>query len=374
MQILMTHPHCWPYVRRGTERNIDNLSRYLAARGHQVTLLSTLPKGGSLPVDGAIRQLLRRPWWTPVLSHLRVQPEHMFGLSTYFNARKLQAQVVHSFFYTDSLAASRARREKGWRTVLQLNGIAIPGISCRRFPPEEWLLRRAIEEADEFLVCSSFIQQLAQRHFGRAAKVMVPPIDIESWGLGHGPLNSLPSLLAVGDFEVPRKGIRVLLRAFERLREHEPEATLRISGRLSPQTASPLLAALSEKTRAAIEFLGLGQPGDLLKLYQEASLLVLPAMWEPSGTVMFEAMACGTPVAVTNHGGLPEFLTPEVGVLFEAQSNGEETDNSEGLVEAMRNGLALSRRPGVRERCRRHAENYSSASIGPRLEEIYAGR
>jgi glycosyltransferase involved in cell wall biosynthesis len=380
VRILLTHPHSWPYVRRGTERNIDNVARYLALRGHEVTLLSSLPSGGCLPAAGgclpaagSVRQMLRPPMWTPLLGWFRVQPEHMFGLSTYLDLRKLAADVVHSFFYTDSLAASRVRKQKRWRTVLQLNGIAIPGVSCRRFPPEAWLLRRAIEEADEFVVCSQFIARLAARHFGRVAKVIVPPLEIDAWPLGPGPEDGRPVLLAVGDFDVPRKGVRVLMRAFELFQQEVPDAILRLSGRLSAKTATRLLGTLPERVRTRVELLGLGQPGDLPQLYQQASLLVLPAMWEPSGTVMFEALASGTPVVATNHAGLPEFLSPEVGVLFEPETEGEETNNAAGLAAAMLAGLSLSRRPGAREQCRLHAGRFSSAAIGPLLEGVYAG-
>ena len=373
MRILLTHPHCWPYVRRGTERNVDNVGRYLAGRGHEVTLLSTLPAGAKVPESSPVKQLLRRPLWTPMLKRMHVEPEHMFGLSTFLDLKTVAADVVHSFFYTDSLAASRARKKKGWRTILQLNGLAIPGLSCRRFPPEAWLLRRAIEEANEFVVCSAFVAGLGKQYFGREAKIVPPPIDIEKWPFAEDSGHKQVSLLAVGDFELPRKGLRVLLKAFELFKEREPDAVLQLSGRLSSETAEPLLSALPEGVRESVEILGLGQPADLPRLYQQASLLVLPAMWEASGTVMFEAMASGTPVVATNHAGLPEFLTPGVGTLFDPQSNGEETNNVEGLAEALIAGLALSRRSGVREQCRRHAEKFSLAAIGPVLERIYAG-
>jgi len=354
---------------------MDTVARYLARQGHDVTVLSTLPAGGSAPVNGTVRHLLRRPLWTPAMGVARVQPEHMFGISTYLDLQTLWADAVHSFFYTDSLAASLARKKKkGWRTVLQLHGIAIPGVSCRRFPPEAWLLRRAIEETNEFVVCSAFIAGLFAHYYGREPKVIFPPLEIEAWPIKEGPVDERPSVLAVGDFNVPRKGARVLMKAFGLFKQREPDAVLRFSGRLSPALAASLLATLPERERESVELLGVGEPGDLPELYQQASLLVLPAMWEPSGMVMLEALASGTPVVATNHGGLPEFLTPEVSVLFEPQCEGEETNNYEGLAEAMRTALKLSRQPGVRQRCRRRAEEFSTAVIGPVLEKVYAER
>lgn len=372
MKILLTHPYCWPYVRRGTERNIENLFNYLAGTGrHSVTLLSTKPSQGEMLANGGGSRRLREAWAAPRIGLGRIQPEHLFGVSAYWDMRSTEADAVHSFFYTDGLAASSLKRRKGWRTVLQLNGIAVPGVSCRRIPPEAWLLRRAIDTADEFVVCSSFIADQASRHFGRRPRVLAPPIQIGEWPVKSATRDGSPVILAVGDFDVRRKGIRVLLRAFARFHSGHPNATLNISGRLTLASVQPELEEMPAEARQALRPLGLGKPGDLPGLYQQASLLVLPAMWEPSGTVMFEALASGTPVVAARHGGLPEFLTPEVGVLFDPQTDSEETMNVLGLCEAMESALQLSLSPGTARACRQHAERYSTDVIGPVWEQIY---
>jgi glycosyltransferase involved in cell wall biosynthesis len=96
-------------------------------------------------------------------------------------------------------------------------------------------------------------------------------------------------------------------------------------------------------------------------------------MWEPSGGSVLEAFASGTPVVATNHGGVPEFVTKEVGVLFDPQTDGQETRNSRGLAEALIAGLQLSRTPGIRQRCWAHVQQYSTEAIGPVLERFYSG-
>lgn len=372
MKILLTHPYCWPYVRRGTERNVDNIFTYLSAAGrYEVTLLSTRPKHSEPAANGAGAKRLREAWWPPALGLGRVQPEHIFGLSAYWDMRTIEADAVHSFFYTDSLAASSLKRRKRWRTILQLNGIAIPGVSCRRIPPEAWLIRKAIDTADEFVVCSQFIAGQASQYFGRQPRVLAPPIQIREWPVGTQDRSGPPLFLAVGDFDVRRKGIRVLLKAFERFHANHADAILKVSGRLTLAAVQDLLDEMPGAIRDAIHFLGLGKPGDLPGLYQQTNVLVLPAMWEPSGTVMFEALACGTPVVAARHGGLPEFLTPEAGVLFDPQTNGEETMNAGGLCDAMESGLRLSLSPGIRSACRQLAERYSTDAIGPAWEQIY---
>jgi len=88
---------------------------------------------------------------------------------------------------------------------------------------------------------------------------------------------------------------------------------------------------------------------------------------------MFEAWLSGTPVVATAHGGLPEFVTDEVGVLFDPRSTGQEANNVEGLADAILAGVALSRKAETRARCRAHAESYAWEARGQQYELIYKG-
>ena len=45
MDVLLTHPSYWPYVRRGAEREVHDLGARLADRGHRVRLLTSMPEG-----------------------------------------------------------------------------------------------------------------------------------------------------------------------------------------------------------------------------------------------------------------------------------------------------------------------------------------
>ena len=40
MRVAFTHAFCWPEVRRGAERFIQELGAALVERGHEVTILS----------------------------------------------------------------------------------------------------------------------------------------------------------------------------------------------------------------------------------------------------------------------------------------------------------------------------------------------
>ena len=371
MRVVLTHPYCWPQVRRGTERNMEILANYLASRGHDVMLVSTAHRSAT-ENSGGRTSILRKPLWAPPLALFRVQPHHTFFFTSLRSLGNLEAEVIHSFFYSDALAASWTRRRKGWRTVLQLNGIAIPRVSCQRFPPEAWMLRKAIEQADNFIVCSRFIQTLAKRYYGRDARVIEPPVDLNDWPLGDGPRGGGINILSVGNFDVRRKGVRVLVRAFHLLKREQPTAVLQLSGHMSPETTVEVLDPLPANVRQDVRILGLGNVGDLPALYQNAAITVLPAMWEPSGGALLESLSSGTPVVAANHGGLPEFLTPDTGRLFDPQTEAEETHNAQGLCDAMLQGLELASLPQTKLRCRTRAEQFSTRVQGPLLESLYA--
>ena len=370
MRIVLTHPFCWPYVRRGTERNMDGLARYLTTRGHDVITVSTKPGRGVVEETDAGRRIIYPQRWIPLMGKLRIQPGHPFFLQSLRAVRRLQADIVHSWWFTDSLAASLTRG-CGHRTVLQLNGAPIPAAYYRRFPPDRWIIREAIARADRVVACSRFVSGLVEQHYGVTPGVMIPPVDMDLFGLGRGPRDGRPTILAVGDFDVRRKGVRVLVRAFVRVHEKVPTARLVLSGRMSPEVRTDVLTGLPADVAASVDILGLGRPEDLPGLYGAASVMVLPSMWEAAGLVMFEAWAAGTPVVAVAHGGPPEFMADGVGMLFEPGTDGEETHNAEGLAEAILGGLALAEREGTRERCRAHAERYSWSTLGPGIEDMY---
>ncbi len=68
MKVTITHPFCWPAVRRGTERFIAELAQHLVPYGHDVVTLSSTPNRagwGRCPAAvGAISSIIptRRGW------------------------------------------------------------------------------------------------------------------------------------------------------------------------------------------------------------------------------------------------------------------------------------------------------------------------
>jgi type III pantothenate kinase len=75
-------------------------------------------------------------------------------------------------------------------------------------------------------------------------------------------------------------------------------------------------------------FTGGVEPEQRANLLRSCKVFVLPSIWaEPFGIAGGEALAAGLPVVATRVGGVPSWMTPEVGYLIEP-------DDESALVEA----------------------------------------
>jgi len=117
-----------------------------------------------------------------------------------------------------------------------------------------------------------------------------------------------PFLLFVSTIE-PRKNVPVLLRAYRQLRDsYNVDARLVLAG-----DKGWLFDEVFDLTRRLeledhVLFLGRVTTKDLLWLYNTAEALVAPSLYEGFGLTPLEAMACGTPVIVSDVSSLPEIV------------------------------------------------------------------
>jgi glycosyltransferase involved in cell wall biosynthesis len=99
-----------------------------------------------------------------------------------------------------------------------------------------------------------------------------------------------------------------------------------------------------------IRFLGERKQEELVELYNCADALVLASSREGWANVLLEALACGTPVVVTNISGTPEVIAaPEAGVLCDERS-------AEGIVDGV---CRLFENYPSRKETRLYAEKFS---------------
>jgi len=371
VRVVLTHPYCWPWVRRGSERFIAEFAQFLTSRGREVITISSKPGRGIVEESASGKRIVRPQYWFRWMAKARIQPTHTFLLTSMATLARLDADVVHSLYFTDAFAASVCRRRRGYLTVYQITGPPVPNV-FPRMPPDRWLLAEAIRRADRLIVHSRFTQEVVEKYYGLTAEVIPVPVDLGRFPFVESVTHEAPVILSVADFDERRKGVRVLVKAFEQLLHQFPAARLRLSGKISPATVLDAIKPLPAEVRERIEVLGIGRAEDLPGLYGEATVTVLPSMWEAFGMVIVESWACGTPVVVTNHGAFPELVDdPALGVKFEPETSGQETTNTQGLAEAICQAIELARCKATRALCRRRAEEFSWPKVGPRYEAVW---
>jgi glycosyltransferase involved in cell wall biosynthesis len=108
-------------------------------------------------------------------------------------------------------------------------------------------------------------------------------------------------VLFVGTLE-PRKNLQGLLRAWSEIKDEFNKTYLVIAG--SPGTVFEPLRLTAALER--VLFLGYVDDANLPGLYAGATAFVLPSIEEGFGLPALEAMACGTPVIVSDGGAMPE--------------------------------------------------------------------
>jgi glycosyltransferase involved in cell wall biosynthesis len=120
----------------------------------------------------------------------------------------------------------------------------------------------------------------------------------------------LPSILFYANV-LERKGVFVLLRAFDQVAQAVPECRLTIAGS-GPDLSRAQQQAAGMSSASRIDFLGPVDHARAPELLRRHSVYCLPSFGEPYGMTVLEAMSCGKPVVASNAGGIP-YLLPETG-------------------------------------------------------------
>jgi glycosyltransferase involved in cell wall biosynthesis len=159
---------------------------------------------------------------------------------------------------------------------------------------------------------SEYVRQEVISHYG------VPESRVFAVGGGIGcelasqsapsPKSERNKVIFVGkDFR--RKGGHHLLEAFRAVRDRLPNVELHIVG---PDSAE-IPSVPGVVTHGAI-----GSRGRMADLYSQSDVFCLPAIFEPFGLAVLEAMSFGLPVVASNVGVLPELVAKrEAGLVVE---------------------------------------------------------
>jgi glycosyltransferase involved in cell wall biosynthesis len=139
-------------------------------------------------------------------------------------------------------------------------------------------------------------------------------------------------ILFVGNSEDRNKGAKFLIEAVQILKARGVDFHLVFKDRLDAEMAPKLAEQLGVRDR--MTFVGRLPVDELVRLYNEAEVLVSPSMYEGFGLPAAETNACGVPVVATTAGAFPEVITDGVtGILVQPGQPQPLADAIESLLQ-----------------------------------------
>ena len=225
--------------------------------------------------------------------------------------RQLKPDVAH---FTKADVAGGPAKLRHYKTVVTIFDI-IPAL----FPAGQTFLRRlywprALERAaltshHIVTISEASKQDIIARYGVPDDKVTVTPLAVETNHFRPVPKDARwqkPYLLFVGTLE-PRKNVPLLVRAFARVAKDIPHQLV-IAGKADSDYGNVLREIEVQRLAGRVRVEDFVDYGALPALYSGADLFVWPSIYEGWGFPPQEAMACGTPVVVSDGGALPEVV------------------------------------------------------------------
>jgi glycosyltransferase involved in cell wall biosynthesis len=381
----------------GEERVVEDLSRELVARGHDVSIATLQQPGGLVPeeVAGARVHTLRSSSYRITRSHQDTErrhappapdPETVLDLRRVLRRERPQIVHAHNWIVHSYLPLAREAQSA---LVLSLHDYGLicatkrlrrkdhvcsgpAPVKCQICASEHYGLTKGLVAAfgtrsresrlrrnvEVFLPVSSTVEELCRIRGEEVSRVIPNFIgELPAPIPGDPRLAQLPEepfILFFGDATVD-KGAWHLAEAYRRLENPPP---LVLVGRCyidELQDRPNVYPTGAWPHRLAIEAL------------RRSLFTVAPSLWpEPFGIVALEAAAAGKPIVASDIGGLRDIVVDgETGLLVPP-------DDRPALVAAMRRlsgDAELRQRLGAAAKAR--AATFSSEAIVPRFEEAY---
>ena len=371
MRIALVTPYSWSYPG-GVNRHVQSLAEQMLGNGHDVRVIAPWDPPGRL--SNALHR--SAPERTELPDYL-VPAGRTVGISS-------NGSVSNIPVFPEAIRATRRELERGGYDVVHVHepitpvnawdvchssGIPVVGTlhaySTKALPNRLATMcgaRRTLNRLSARIAVSEAAAWTGRRWFGGHYEIIPNGVDLDlSPDLAPEPSDHL-RLLFVGRAE-ERKGLPILLRAFEALVERFP-ARLAIVG-VEPGEVRRLLAVPDLERQ--IDLHGRVERTELGRLLASADLLCAPSLaGESFGMVLTEAFAAGTPVIASGIAGYRDVVEDGVdGVLVPP-------GDPQALAEAIRQ---VHEQPGRIEAmgaaARKSSRRFAWPEVARRIESVY---
>jgi phosphatidylinositol alpha-mannosyltransferase len=351
---------------------VEALAQELTAQGHEARLLAPydpddrlarvlhrgaaperrpvpdylIPLGRTfgLPMNGAVTNLSSSPEAIRLLGR-----ELRHGGYDVVHVHEPNVPVI-SWFAAEAARVPTVGTFHTYSTNWLSNSIAANVIGARRIY-SKLNARIAVSEAAEWT---------ARRFYGGRYRIVPNGVDLSAARPSRARPHDRLEILFIGRAE-GRKGLPVLLRAFEALRGAGVDARLTVAGATEEEVAPLLLET------EGVEIAGRVTEDEKWRLLGEADLLCAPSLGgESFGMVLTEAFASSTPVVASRIAGYRDVVRSRQDGLLVPSGDAVE------LGEALRD-LALDpeRRQCMARSARERAERYAWPQVTAEVTEVY---
>lgn len=357
MRILFVSNLFPPHARGGYEQWCEEVARLLAARGHQLAVLTSnrgafqgsAAEEQPIPVHRVLHSQveggLAQTAWRLLRTAPQLEAENLAATHSLLASFQPDAVLIWGMWNIDRSVPQQIERAAGSRVAYYFCDYwpSLPSAYVQRLQeparhaPMQWfksLLSRVflprLEAAGapplrlEHPICVSHAVRdiLVERSVPVAhAKIIHGGTQVEEFALSPSPAppGAPLRLLYMGRLE-PIKGVHTAVQAMRQLGSRMP-VTLDILGGGDAEYVAELQAAVAQgNMQERVRFLGATPRAQVPAVLAEHDALIFPSEWEePFARSVLEAMAAGLVVIGTTTGGTGEILREgETGLTFEA--------------------------------------------------------
>lgn len=321
-------------VAGGVQNHVRDLAETLRANGHVVSVLAPGSETDGGTGTGAPAYVVSAGRAVPVPYNGSVARVTFGPVSAARTRRWLHDgdfDVVHVHEPTTpsvsliALAASTAPVVATFHTATERS---------RAMAAAAGVLRPALDKIVGRIAVSQIALRTVTQHLGGSAVVVPNGLFVERFAdlRRDRPTGAAaPTIVFLGRFDEPRKGLPVLLDAVHGVLAEHPGARVVVAGRGDVEAAA---ARLSPPVSAAVSFLGGVSDGERVRLLARADVFVAPNLGgESFGIVLIEAMAAGAPVVASD---IPAFRAVcEQGRLGRLFATGDADDLTRVVLETL---------------------------------------
>jgi phosphatidylinositol alpha-mannosyltransferase len=311
VRIALVTEYYYPHLGGVTE-HVHNLALELQRQGHPTLVVTAHMSTPARGIDlhgfrdpAFVRRIgtSRTIYSAGSFARITTGPALRRDLRALFRRERIDMVHVHGGLNpTLGLVAPEAAHDLGIPVVATFHSWFASSALCRVFRGP---LQRRLDRHAAALAVSQPVIDAHARYFEADWRIVPNGVDTEFFRTEARPTGprGCPELLFLGRLD-PRNGLDTVLAAMPRVLEARPGARLTVAG---DGPLRPVYERLARPLGRSVSFVGRVN-GDRPAHYARADLYLCPTTKASFGITLLEAMACGTPMIVSDITGFRELV------------------------------------------------------------------